>query len=229
MHALYAIASLPAAGTLPSELWDRLRPVTADCPHGPGDPRQMNYPAFETIPQPPGTWSWSFLSYDVDPRGRPQRVRLIDSSGNPALDRASVTALAHDRFAPGPGHRGCTYHFYHSGQASEERPPLPPETPEDTGEQAACRIDPKTIANLLDGSAYPPAFSRRKIAGVAAVQYDTAPWGAIGNVRIIAAEPAEAFGDAARNAIANARVAENDVGHRGCVRRVRFRLPSDPR
>lgn len=84
-----------------------------------------------------------------------------------------------------------------------------------------------SVRPLGGNNTYPQAFSRRRVEGVAAVSYDTAPWGAVGNVKVVASEPDEAFGEAARNAIANSRVAENDVGHRNCFRKVRFKLPSE--
>lgn len=99
------------------------------------------------------------------------------------------------------------------------------DTPLDTGDQPGCIVDPKSIPGLLDGSAYPRAFSRRGIEGAAVIGYDTAPWGAVGNVSVLGSEPDEAFGDTARNALSNARVVESDSGRRGCVQRVKFKLP----
>lgn len=228
LPALYELASMPEPAAGLEELLDRVRPSGSDCPRGPGPYRRLNQPAFETIAQPPGTWSWTFLAYDVDTRGKPTNVRVLASAGNPALDRASVKALAANRFAPGPGYRGCIYHFYRNGPSLDAAPELPSGTAADNGDLPACRIDPKTIQSLLQGSAYPQAFSRRRVEGVAAISYDTAPWGAIGNVKVVASEPDEAFGEAVRNAVSGARVVESDAGHRGCFRRIRFKLPPEP-
>ena len=79
----------------------------------------------------------------------------------------------------------------------------------------------------MNGNAYPAPFATRRIEGYAIIGFDTAPWGAVGNVRVIASEPDAAFGMAALQSIANAKVTESDVGHRGCIRRVSFRLPRE--
>lgn len=138
-----------------------------------------------------------FLAFDVDGDGTPRHVRVLGSSGDPALDRAGIVALADNRYAPGPGYRGCTYHFFHNGPSDRPSPALPADAPADTGDQPGCKVDPKSIAGLLDGSAYPRSFWRRRIEGVAVVSYDTAPWGAIGNVKVVASEPDELFGSIA--------------------------------
>lgn len=228
LTALYEVASQPATTAPASEIFDRVRPDGSTCARGPGPYRQVNAPAFEKIAQPPSSWAWTFLAFDVDPSGKVRDVRSLGSSGNAALDRASVQALSHNRYAPGPGHRGCIFHFFRAGGNAALPTDLPAETPADTGDLPACSIDPKTVSSLFDGSAYPVAFSRRRIEGAAAIRYDTAPWGAIGNVTVLASEPDEAFGETARGRLSSAMVRENAVGHRGCVRRIRFRLPPAP-
>lgn len=226
LASLSAVASAPAPGPAASEIWERLG-ADGDCARGPGSPRRLNYPAFEAIAQASGTRSWSFLSFDVDATGQTRNVHVVGSSENAALDSASVEALRGNRYAPGKASRGCTFHFYRLGNPPIAAPALPADAPKDTDALAACTIDPKTITSLLNGKAYPAPFAARRIEGYAIVGFDTAPWGAVGNVRVLAAEPAAGFGQAAMAAIANARVAESDVGHRGCVRRVRFRLPKE--
>ncbi|NIJ33778.1 TonB family protein [Sphingomonas oligoaromativorans] len=104
---------------------------------------------------------------------------------------------------------------------------MPADAPADNGEIPACSIDPKTISTLFNGNAYPTAEAARRIEGYAIVGYDTAPWGAIGNVHVIASEPDQAFGQAARNALFSAKIQTSDVGHVGCVRRVRFHVPME--
>jgi TonB family protein len=225
---LYELASTTVSNAAFPEIYDRLREPDADCKRGPTSPRTLNYPAFETIDQPAGTRSWTFLSFDVDAKGRTTNVRVLGSSGNGALDRAGVKAVAANLYAPGGARRGCTFHFYRSGNGTLPSPALPADAPTDNGELSACAIDPKTIASLLNGNAYPVAFSRRRIEGIAVIGYDTAPWGATGNVKVITAEPDEAFGQAALGAIYGAKVAESATGYRGCVRRIHFVLPPAP-
>ncbi len=224
LQVLYELASRPETEGTVGTVYDRLRPVGSDCRRGPGQYRRLNLPAFEKIARPPGAASWVFLAYDVDRAGKPNNVRVLGSSGNQALDRAGASALSNNRYEPGIGFTGCTYHF--NGAESSERtaPELPADAPRDNGEQPGCVVDPTSISALLNGSAYPSAFARRRIKGVAVVGYDTAPWGAIGNVRILASEPDEAFGEAARSVLSSARVSESATGRRGCIRRVRFEL-----
>ncbi len=224
---LYEAVSRPSPNPPPREVFDRIRPQDAKCERGPGAYRQLNYPTFESIPMPAGTWAWTFLAYDVDLGGRVRNARVLGSSGDVALNRASLKALSSNRYAPGPGSRGCTYHFYRVGSVDPLPVELPPGVPGDTGELPACAIDPKQLAALFGRNSYPAAFARRRIEGVAAISYDTAPWGAIGNIKVIASEPDEAFGEAARNAASSAKVQESAVGHRGCVRRIRYKLPPE--
>ena len=227
LQTLYELASRPDTRGSVLTIRERIRPAGSTCPGEPGQYRRLNFPAFERLPPPADGWAWSFLAFDVDSAGQPRHVRVLGSSGDTALDRASIAALADNRYAPGPGYRGCTYHFFHNGPSDRLSPELPADAPADTGNQPGCKIDPNSIAGLLDGSAYPRSFWRRRIEGVAVVSYDTAPWGAVGNVKVVASEPDELFGSIARGAFSNARVAESDQGRRGCVQHVRFRLPLD--
>jgi hypothetical protein len=223
---LYEVASAPVPGGADSEIYDRIR-EEGDCARGPSNARRINYPDFESIAQPPGTRSWSFLSYDVDAHGRVDHVHVLASSGNAALDRGGTKALSRNRYASGRALHGCTYRFYRLAGTPVSAPAMPADAPADNGEIPACSIDPKTISTLLNGNAYPAAEAVRRVEGYAIVGYDTAPWGAIGNVHVIASEPDHAFGQAARNALFSANVRPNDVGHTGCVRRVVFRVPRE--
>lgn len=226
MTLLYETASAPTPGLAQSDVYARLGEV-GDCARGSGSPRRLNYPDFQAITQPPGTRSWSFLRFDVDTTGRTRSVEIAGSSGNAALDLASIKALRANRYGRGKAFHRCAFHFYRLANTPIQAPAMPLDAPRSTGELAACVIDPKSIAMLLNGNAYPAAFAARRIEGYAIVGFDTAPWGAVGNARVLASEPDAAFGLAALQAIANAKVAESDAGHRGCVRRVSFRLPTE--
>lgn len=223
MPVLYELASRREGNV--AAIADRVRPIGSTCLASPGQYRRLNLPAFEKLPPPAGGPAWVFLAYDVDRAGRTRDVRVLGSSGDAALDRAGVAAVRDNRYAPGPAHRGCTYHFDQAAGSDRPSPPLPADAPRDNGDEPGCKVDPKSIESLYSGRAYPTAFSRRRIEGVAIIGYDTAPWGAVGDVKVLLSEPAEAFGDAARDAFSSARVAESEAGRRGCVQRVRFRLP----
>lgn len=229
VRTLFELASRPEAAGYVSAIRDRVRPAGSTCPGEPGQYRRLNLPAFERLPAPAGSSAWVFLAFDVDGAGKPGNARVLGTSGDPALDRAGMRALLDNRYAPGPGYRGCTYHFFHNGPSDRLPPELPADAPVDNGGQPGCVVDPKTISGLLNGSAYPRPFLRRRIEGVAVVGYDTAPWGAVGDVKVLASEPDEAFGAAARGAFSNARVAQSDTGRRGCVQHVRFKLPPEPK
>ena len=229
MQTVYELASRPETAGPAAAIRDRVRPAGSTCPGEPGQYRRRNLPAFERLPEPASGSAWVFLAFDVDGAGKPRNARVLGTSGDVALDRAGIHALLANRYAPGPGYRGCTYHFYHHGLSDRPSPTLPADAPADNGGQPGCVVDPRSIAGLLDGSAYPRPFSLRRIEGVAVVGYDTAPWGAIGDVTVLASEPDEAFGAVARSAFASARVAPGDAGRRGCVQHVRFRLPPGPR
>jgi TonB family protein len=225
---LYEVASRPETPGTIEQLMERVRPAGSTCPSEPGQYRRLNMPAFERIRSTPGQVSWVFLSFDVDRAGASRNVRILGTSGNEELDAAGSQAVLHNRYEPGPGYVGCVYHF-HRVEAADERPPtLPADLPDGDVAQPGCSIDPRSITSLLDGRAYPTPFARRRIKGVAVLTYDTAPWGAVGNVRVLASEPDESFGAAARAAFTSATVAEGPSGRRGCVQRIRFELPPAP-
>ncbi|WP_267387007.1 energy transducer TonB [Sphingomonas sp. GC_Shp_3] len=222
---LYELASRPEpAGNAPS-LYERVRPAGSTCPREPGQYRRLNLPAFERMRPISGDPAWVFFAFDVDARGKPADVRVLGTSGDAELDAAGRHALLANRYVPGPGYRGCTYHFHLSDVTEHPAPDLPADAPGGLADQPGCMIDPKSISGLLNGSAYPTPFARRRIEGVAIVGYDTAPWGAVGNVKVLLSEPDEMFGAVARDAFMNAHVAEGATGQRGCVQRVKFKLP----
>jgi TonB family protein len=72
---------------------------------------------------------------------------------------------------------------------------------------------------------FPPEFERRGIEGWAVVRFDIAPWGGVGNVAVVAAEPAAAFGQQAVQIVGAARKAPSARGYTGCMARVLFKLP----
>jgi hypothetical protein len=225
LSELYELASRPeTAGDAPG-LYERVRPAGSTCPGEPGQYRRLNLPAFERMRPVVGDPAWVFFAFDVDVGGKPTNVRVLGASGDAELDAAGRRALLANRYAPGAGYRGCTYHFHLSNVTKHPAPDLPADAPSSTADQSGCMIDPKSISGLLDGSAYPKPFARRRIEGVAIVGYETASWGAIGNVKVLMSEPDEVFGAIARDAFSNAHVTEGSSGRRSCVERVRFKLP----
>lgn len=199
----------------------RTRPAGSTC-FDPPLPyvRQRAYPAFEQIPQRPGTLSHSFIAFDIDASGQPINLRLVDSGGNGELDRQSLDAVRRSRFSP-VAKRGCTYSYWRGPEGPLPAPPL-----------ADRRGTSRTCGDLGPWSdmdrGFPPAFERRSIEGWALIQFDVEPAGAVTNVRALAAEPAAIFGEQAVRLVGNARRAASPKGHRNCIRRLRFRTREGP-
>jgi TonB family protein len=205
--------------------WERLRPAGSTCFEPPAMVRQRNYPPFEAIPQTAGGLSYAFLTFDVDARGRPVDIRLAGSSGNVVLDREARLAVTASRYAPEP-RRGCFYYYFKRNTEGAMPPGRDDPLDRYRPEGATCPTERRwdELPRLL----FPTEFLARGIDGWAVVQFDLAPWGGVGNVRAVAAEPAEAFGIQAVRIVAQARAAPSAAGYRGCVDRVVFVLPDGP-
>lgn len=210
-----------ASGAPRQAAWNRTLPAESTCfSPGPGV-RMQAFPDWETIPQPPGTASYSLVGFDIDRRGRPTNVRTADSSGNTTLDRQSLDAVRRSRFAP-EVRRGCTFPYWRRPTQPVAAPPMPAE---DTfrSPDATCRRHSEPWASQPQ-QVFPPTLERRRLEGWAVLSYDVAPWGEVGNVRVLAAEPAVRFGTHAVNLMRTARQ-NPGVGGTGCTYRFRFLLP----
>lgn len=201
----------------------RARAADGDCYQGTGPaPLLRAYPDLEAIPQAPGTLSMTVAGFDLNSRGKPVRVRTIESDGNAALDGAVRKAATESRFKTDRARAGCVMPMFR-----RQRTPLAAsaDTPVDGFRNAeGCPPEDAKWA-YLPTLTFPEPFRRRGIEGWAIVRYDVAPWGQVGNVTVVASEPAAAFGDQARQIISNARRALSARGASGCVERVRFKLP----
>lgn len=220
---IYRYLSTLAAPMSPApEVLARIRADRAgDCLVGTApEPRMRVYPDYGAIAQPPGTTSFAAIGFDVDARGTPARVHVLASDGDPAFDRAALGAVAHSRYAPG-ARIGCVLHFRRRQPTAIDPPPAP-DMAAYRGAGVAC--DPARAWVLPPAMNFPAAFRRRGIEGWAVIGYDIAPWGATGNLRVLASEPAAAFGEAARAIVAQAKRAAGPTGASGCVERVIFRL-----
>lgn len=198
-------------------------PAATNC-IGAGTPkvRVRAYPVFEDIAVAPGSWTYAMAAFDIDAKGRPVNVRIIGSDGNAALDRASVRAVQQSRFAPEARH-GCTYPYFRRSEDAMAAP-TPPDKASFRPADARCP-DGDTGWTSMPKLQFPAGFAERRIEGWAIIGYDIAPWGQTGNVRVLAAEPAAAFGDKAREIVAQARQAPSATGRSGCVDIVRFVMP----
>jgi TonB family protein len=222
LYRLVALQPRPG-GPAGGLIFDRTKPPGSNCFDDPRlNVRLRAYPAFEEIPQAPGTLSYSFLGFDLDSGGRPQKVRLLGSAGNAELDRQSLDAVRRSRFSP-IAKRGCTYTYW---RRQTEPLPAPESPPPDAyrPDTASCPKDGTPWAQMPPLS-FPREFERRGIEGWAILKFDVAPWGGVGNVRILAAEPAQLFGLQAAQIVGSARKPPSEQGYTGCVTRVLFRMP----
>jgi len=162
------------------------------------------------------------VGYDLDAKGRPVNLRIVEGTGNRALDAASVKAMRGSRFTNG-ARTGCLYPFWRkpapvAAPASPDKASLRPEG-------SNCPADrPWAVTPRL---IYPTAYRPRAIEGWAAVAYDVAPWGDTGNIRVLASELATAFGQQAVQIVRLARKAPSRENAIDCVEIVRFVMGKD--
>lgn len=184
------------------------------------------WPDFDTIPQPPGTRSFTMVGFDINARGKPVGAHILASAGNGALDAASLTSIRRSRFVAG-ARVGCSYPF--------RRTPIEPLRAPDGPTAAALRpgdadcdgVGPWTRLGQLT---FPEPFRQRSIEGWGIVSFDVAPWGQTGNVKVLAAEPAEAFGTQAIQTVRDSTKGPSRRGYTGCVEKVVFKMgrPGEP-
>lgn len=210
----------PQSGPLPRIGWDRLRTPDSTCLDMPY-PRPLirHFPDFHAIPATPGAPDWSMVRYNLDRAGKPVDAAVTTGTGNPALDKASLIAIRNSRFTKG-ARTGCLYPF-HRNAALLPAPDMP-DMIRDTKVEGNCPDHhPRAVAPQLR---FPEPYRRRAIEGWAVVSYDVAPWGEIGNVKVIAAQPSSDFGDQAITMLRSARFPAGQQGYTGCVDRVRFKM-----
>jgi TonB family protein len=223
LYRLVALQPPPAFGAR-REIFERTTPPGSTCFNDPRlNVRLRAYPAFEEIPQTPGTLSYSFLAFDLDSGGRPQNVRLLGSDGNKELDRQSLDSVRRSRFSP-IAKKGCSYSYWRR----QSEPLAPPDVPEPDSYRLADASCPKEGAPWasMPPLSFPPEFERRGIEGWALLKFDVAPWGGVGNIGVLAAEPAAAFGQQAVQILTGARKPPSAQGYTGCVARLLFRMPA---
>ncbi|PCD02475.1 energy transducer TonB [Sphingomonas spermidinifaciens] len=217
----------PRSGRLPREGWDRIRPAgnCADRPRPGALMRAM--PDFRNIAGTPGVQDWSLVAYDTDAAGKPTGVRAVEGTGNRALDAASVKAMRASRFSGG-ARTGCVYPYWRTADTL----PAPP-MPDAVAAPSPTCPDGRDWAKAPTLT-FPEPYRRRRIEGWAIVRYDVAPWGEIGNLTVVAAEPTADFGRQATQMLRMARLKPSAQGRSGCIDRVKFVMtpadapPADP-
>lgn len=209
----------PISGPLPKEGWDRIKRV-GDCVTAPfPQPLLRAFPDFDKVPGTPGVKDWSLVGYATDRGGAPVGVETLFGTGNQTLDAAARKAVAASRFTGG-ARTGCHYPYWKTPETLAA-PPAPAEQslrPENSNCPAKSRWSHPLVTR------FPEPWRRRAIEGWAVITYDAAPWGAVGNAKVVAAQPAADFGHAALTIVQNARTEPSPQGATGCVETVRFAM-----
>lgn len=220
------LATLARFGAVPRQqltqaAWQRIAP--GNCRDNPRLALLLRaYPDWRKIAARPGMRSWSYVRYDVDAAGTPVTIETAISAGDPALDAEVRAAIAQSRFAGGP-RTGCGVVLWRD-PATVPAPPIPPAGTHP--ENPACEIDDRWAR--APQLTYPDTYRQRAIEGWAIVRFDVAPWGQIGEITVLEAQPTTEFGEAAVNVLRNARFKPMAGGLSGCVDRVHFRMRPDP-
>lgn len=203
------------------DAWERLSP--GDCRTGPRlAPLARSYPDFRKLERREGQREWTYVTYDVDRAGVPVNVATAYTSGYDALDAEARAAVAAGRYAGGP-RTGCVQAWW-TGADEIAAPPIPPKS--ETAGNPACEIEDRW--ERKPRLVFPPSYGERKVEGWAILRYDVAPWGQIGELAVVTAEPSAEFGEAAMNVIRNAKMKPLDSGLKGCIARVIFRIEGRP-
>lgn len=199
-------------------VWKALQAPGATCYETPLRPQVARYPDYKLAGRP-GVPDYAVIAFDVDKTGKSVAVRTLTSSGNPAFDKNALTAAQGTSFEAGAPRTGCVVRYGKSSRV----PLVAPALDKDAFKPAeACKDEPTWLSK--PPLRFPSNFLRRSIQGWAVLRFDVAPWGAVGNVRVLASEPADEFGVAARSIVEMARKPSSERGYSGCIQVVSFKM-----
>lgn len=203
----------------PKEVFDRIAPVGSDCNMPQPAVLLRAFPDFTKISATAGQMDWSMVTFDINASGKPVRLTTYGTTGNVALDKAAIKAVGQSRFAKGARQK-CLYPYWRRGGTLAA-----PEGKEIAAYRSGDSNCPQTVQwKYQPALVYPEPFRRRDIEGWAVIAFDLAPWGAVGNVKVVAAEPASEFGEAARLIILGSSTAPSAQGYSNCVVKVRYAM-----
>jgi TonB family protein len=204
---------------VPREAWLRVRAAGSDCIEPAPVPQLLAFPDFERLPEQTGERRWTMVGYDIGAGGKPVHIRTVGGTAGPALAAAGVSAIGRSRYER-KARTGCLYPYW-----QRSRPIAAPEPPSQESLRPAGATCPDPLPyDKQPTLTFPQNYQRRNIEGWATVAFDVAPWGATGNWRVLAAEPAAEFGDWALTVVRGATKRPSITGYVGCVDRVRFRI-----
>lgn len=199
--------------------------LTAEGGCGPGSgrrPQTVVYPDLRAFDDKSIDPAWAGVRYDITANGDVRNVRIAAQHGEAAFADAAASAVAEARFFPGPARTGCFAAFRATPKATEA--PARPKGETFERPQDSCKVTREQL-NIPENKFYPPAYSKRRVSGWAIVRFDVAPWGQVGAVEVLAAQPSAAFGDAARGLVQSARPSPPASGYRGCIVPLVYAIP----
>ncbi len=203
----------------PAAVARRLARPDDDCGDRPR-PAVAVYPSPDAGRPPPGGRVWSVTRWNVGRDGRTSDVETLASSGDAAFDAEARRAVVASTFQPDAPRRGCINAWTRVGEPLPDAPE--PEPASDPLKNCPAELRARFTHGRLT---YPAAFQQRGIEGWAIVRYDIASWGETGAIEVLEAQPAAAFGEAARNIIRASRATPGHVAGIRCTDRIIFRLP----
>lgn len=167
---------------------------------------------------------WVAITYDIDAKGATRNIKAVVQHGDPALAQAATAAIAKGRFLPGPARVGCR--AFVKARPKLSAPPARPDIKTFERPEDQCDLTREQM-NLSTPMAFPPAFARQRVGGWAIVRFDVAPWGEIGAVEVLAAQPTQAFGSPAQILVRQARPKPRPTGYHGCIVPIIYAIPPE--
>lgn len=184
--------------------------------------QRLGYPDFTRGPRRPGIQDWTVVRWSIAGDGSTTDIETLGSSGDAGFDTEAREAVGRSRADPGTPRTGCLFNWYRRGEPLPA-PPVPP-APADPVSQC-----PRSVLDTVRFPAAPPAaeaFLSRGVEGWALIRFDISPWGDVGAVAVVEAQPARALGDAALSMVTRGR-ARPGPGAVRCIQPVLFRVPDD--
>ncbi len=179
-------------------------------------PLLRGYPDFRKVSARDGARKWSWIRFDIDEAGAPTNVTVITSSGDADLDAESLRAFTDSRFADGP-RTGCVVAWWRNPGII----PAPP-APDNSDFPDYRNCEELRSWDKKPRLTYPQAYDERQIEGWAVLGFDIAADGAVGNVRVLSAQPSEEFGAVGSAVLQSGRFEAGDAALTQCIERIRF-------
>lgn len=188
-------------------------------------PNVITYPDLRPFDDKTVDPAWAGVRYDIDASGTVRNVRIAAQHGEPAFADAVAASVGEAKFFPGQPRKGCFLTYHATPKATLAAKPPTEASFQRPGD--SCNIT-QAAMNLPETKQFPPAYGKRRVAGWAILRFDVAPWGQVGAIEVLAAQPTAAFGDAARQLVQSARPTPPPSGDRGCIVPVAYAIPAIP-